>query len=78
MANPSRTRAFKSVAQVAKEIEVSQWFIRDEIERGHLIAHQFGNRYRITEADFEAYLQRTRGARNPNLGRPPKERTSAK
>jgi excisionase family DNA binding protein len=57
------TRVFHSMHEVARVISANYWFVRDEIERGRLVAHKFGKRLKVSEADLEDYLARARGAK---------------
>jgi excisionase family DNA binding protein len=56
-------RIFHTLPKAAELLQVNYWFLRDEIDRGNLIAHRFGNRFKISDADLENYIERARGAR---------------
>lgn len=65
MRPPDRRRCqssteFLEVAHVAHRMRWSQEYVRELIRSGKLAAHRFGRRYRITELDLQAYIDKNR------------------
>lgn len=52
---------FYTVAQVAELLAVSTRSVRRWIAVGELLAHKFGRRVRIADADLHGFLHRHRG-----------------
>lgn len=48
------------VAHVAHRLRSSQEYVRELIRSGKLAAHRFGRRYRITELDYQAFIDKHR------------------
>ena len=46
-----------TVADVAREVQSSQWFIRAEVRRGNLHARRFGRLIRFTTDDVREWLE---------------------
>jgi len=55
----ARRRAF-GLHEIARDYGVSLGFLRNEIERGNLLAMRFGRRIVIEAEEWEAYLGRAR------------------
>ncbi len=58
---PSRP-PFSTISGFADELQVSEKTVRRWIKGGELIAHRFGNQWRISRPDGELFIRTRRGA----------------
>jgi excisionase family DNA binding protein len=58
--SPARTRPLLSVAAVAERLNVSTRSVRRSIARRDLRKHRIGGQIRVSEADLEAFMLRSR------------------
>lgn len=45
------------VSEVAEQLRVSEWFVRQEITRNALCATKVGRVWRLSQADVDRYMQ---------------------
>lgn len=48
-----------TAAEVADLLRVTQWFVTERCRSGEIRAHKIGSSWRITHADYLAYLDST-------------------
>ena len=54
------SKEWYSVKEVAKELGLTEETIRNYIRSGQLVAHEFGNTYRIHQDDLQHFLRERR------------------
>ncbi len=57
---PSRKAKYLTVPQVAEELQVSERKVWSLIEEEELKVHDFGNSTRVSRADLDDYIARSR------------------
>lgn len=60
--NNSTPKPFLTIPDISERLRVSDKTVRRWIEKGDLIAHKLGTRWRVSEADLALFLRTRRGA----------------
>jgi excisionase family DNA binding protein len=69
-AHDSHPEGFLTVAEVARELAISQRTVWRFIESHRLVAHKFGNATRIKRQDLDSFIEDAKQTRTRN-NRPP-------
>ena len=49
--------SFRTIRDIAEELQISERTVRRWIDAKKLIAHQFGNRWRVSPRDFDTFVR---------------------
>ena len=60
IASLGKPKAFRTVAEVASELEVCEKTVRRWIDRGELRVHRIGRVIRVAPDDFDAFIRSKR------------------